>query len=145
MIPRGIRLLSKFFGANGAKREVDKVCVILSGKYRLTHETLSEIISVPPSNRAPGVDEVMAEIVELGGEALCGAMLPLYRVILRSGCVPENWSVPGLRLSGSRRVSATTYDGRVPPRFRHGLEVFCKLLVLQQRYRVLIRRGLDHL
>ena len=89
---------SEIFAASSAEMEKDESYVILSERYWLAHETLSATIRRLPNNKASGVDGITAEIVKLGGESLCSVMLPLYRAILRSGCVPDKWNVAGLHL-----------------------------------------------
>ena len=89
---------SEFFAANSAERETVVPYAILSERYCLAHDTLSAFIKGLPNSKSPGVDGIAGEIVELGGEALCSVMLPLYRAMLRSGCVPEKWNVAGQHL-----------------------------------------------
>ena len=89
---------SEILAANSAEREVVAPYVILSERHWLSHDTISGFIRGLPNNKAPGVGGIAAEIVKLGGEAFCGATLPLYRAILRSGIVPEKWNVAGLHL-----------------------------------------------
>ena len=45
---------SEFFAANGAKREEDNPYIILSGKYWLTHDTLSGMVGVSLITRRQG-------------------------------------------------------------------------------------------
>ena len=84
---------SEFFAANNAGREKVVPYVILSERYWLAHYTLNAITKRLPNSKSPVVDEVTDEIVKLGGETLCSAILPIYRAILRSGCVPDKWNV----------------------------------------------------
>ena len=89
---------SEFYGAKNADSEEDKPYTILSERYWLTYDTLVRTIEGMPNNKAPGVDGITSEIIKLGGEPLYGVLLPLYRAILRSGNVPENWNTAALHL-----------------------------------------------
>ena len=64
----------------------------------LTYNQLIKAMKSMPKGKAPGVDAVTAEILEVGGNHILSVMLPLYRAVLRSGMVPQIWNKAALNM-----------------------------------------------
>lgn len=64
----------------------------------LTYTQLAEAVKSMPKGKAPGIDAITAEILEVGGSHIISVILPLYRAILRSGMVPEIWNKAALNM-----------------------------------------------
>ena len=64
----------------------------------VTYDQLVKAAKSMPKGKAPGVDAITAEILEVGGNHILSVILPLYRAVFRSGMVPEVWNKAALNM-----------------------------------------------
>ena len=70
----------------------------------LTYDQLATVVKAMPKGKAPGIDAITAEVLEVGGNHIVSVMLPLYRAVLRSGMVPNTWNKAALNMIWKKRA-----------------------------------------
>ena len=79
-------------------KNVSEQYVEMNLEEHLTRDQLTKAVKSMPKGRAPGIDAITAEILEIGGNHIVSVMLPLYKAVLRSGMVPEVWNKAALNM-----------------------------------------------
>lgn len=96
----------------------------------VTYDQLVKTAKSMPKGKAPGVDAITAEILEVGGNHILSVILPLYRAVFRSGMVPEVWNKAALNMiwknKGSEQDISTYRPIALTVIFRKMLEKILK-------------------
>ena len=79
-------------------RDASEQYVEINFAEHLTCDQLTKVVKSMPKGKAPGIDAITAEVLEVGGNHVISVILPLYRAVLRSGMVPEVWNKAALNM-----------------------------------------------